>query len=164
MMPELTGNWIGYVADLERLAIQCRPRRVLELGSGYFHAARVMADAGATDYVGVDRNVRRDDLATLKREHPTLTVRMIRSDIHAPGLAARIAGTYDCVLLDAHEGDAAQWGRDTLRQCALALALTPPLIVVDDCVVPEVADAAIAALGNPTGRGEGATGMWWWTR
>jgi hypothetical protein len=151
------GDWGDYVADVHRLVDRYRPRRVLELGCGFFTAAEACFATGTQLYVGVDQwpNPRRE--AIVRAAYPDRDIVVFPMKVED----FRCTGHFDAVLIDAHGPD---YEGATQAQCRIADMVSAPLIVVDDCRIEVVAKTTDFYWGPPTGKGEGVTGVWWWTR
>lgn len=159
------GDWIDYIHDVCAVIYEYRPKSMLELGCGALHAAKAyLSYPSLNRYVGVDRA---PDLAIAElapKIWPYLTVRLIQSDIHSFDIGRLDGESFDVALIDAHAGDERQHGLDHIRQGAIVDALGIPLVIVDDCRIPSIRNAHVSKWGEPTGKGKGVTGLWWWKR
>lgn len=159
------GDWIDYIHDVCAVMYEYRPTSMLELGCGTLHAAKAYLSYPILKrYVGVDRlpNFAVSDLAPSVWPH--VDMKLIQSDIHRLDLNVLGREAFDVSLIDAHDGTERQHGRDHARQIEIVDVLKIPLVIVDDCRIESIRDAHLSKWGEPTGKGKGVTGLWWWKR
>lgn len=159
------GDWIDYIHDVCTVIYEHRPASMLELGCGALHAAKAYLSYPVLErYVGVDREPKMSIQDHAPYVWPHLSVRLIKSDIHSFDLGLLGDQGFECALIDAHAGDEKQHGLDHLRQIEIVDQLRIPLVLVDDCRINSVMLAHLSRWGEPTGKGKGVTGLWWWKR
>jgi hypothetical protein len=158
------GDWIDYVHDLCAVVYRYHPRSLLELGCGAFHGMKAVFAYGTLNhYMGVDRASDLPMLERLRLSFPAISMEYIQKDVNLL-TASDVMGDYDCALIDAHAGSARQFGIDHQSQGRIVDELGIPLVIADDCRILEVAAVHLKAWGEPTGKGKGVTGLWWWER
>jgi SAM-dependent methyltransferase len=161
------GNWKDFYEDMLAIGKQFRPKSMLDLGCGFFIGLDAIAQAGSLErYVGVDARPYGGQVEVLVAEHPSIDIKVVHADVstYVPD------GHYDLVVIDAHGSVPDIWMRvvtnDLQRvkeaQCEIAKACSPNVIVMDDCAVEIIGNVALNAFGQPTGKSDGLTSLWWW--
>ncbi len=156
------GDWIDYVHDLCRVIYEYRPKSMLELGCGALLGARAAFSYGTIkNYLGIDWRANLGMVYPFREIWPSIRIRLIKADIHNMD---EVRGEFDCALIDAHQGSIGQHGLDHGKQIEIVDQLKIPLVIADDCRIESIATAHLVKWGEPTGRGAGVTGLWWWKR